>query len=320
MDKISETREFLKNIGMPKQQQADICCYVILAMAGIKPEMPWNEATNEWIRIHDIIQFANTYYGTSYAENSRETFRKQALHRFRTAALVEDNGKATNSPNYRYRLTDETLQLIRNLDTNEWNKHLKLFLTYHEKLVDIYASKKKMTMMPVKINGDDFSFSAGKHNELQKAIIEDFAPRFAPNAECLYVGDTIEKDLVKNVEKLLELGFEITLHDKMPDVVLYREDKNWIYFVESVTSVGPMDPKRILEIEELTKNVSAGKIYVTAFLDFKTYKKFAEELAWETEVWIAEMPEHMIHLNGDRFMGPRSVSYTHLTLPTILLV
>lgn len=305
MDKISETREFLKNIGMPKQQQADICCYVILAMAGIKPEMPWNEATNEWIRIHDIIQFANTYYGTSYAENSRETFRKQALHRFRTAALVEDNGKATNSPNYRYRLTDETLQLIRNLDTNEWNKHLKLFLTYHEKLVDIYASKKKMTMMPVKINGDDFSFSAGKHNELQKAIIEDFAPRFAPNAECLYVGDTIEKNLVKNVEKLLELGFEITLHDKMPDVVLYREDKNWIYFVESVTSVGPMDPKRILEIEELTKNVSAGKIYVTAFLDFKTYKKFAEELAWETEVWIAEMPEHMIHLNGDRFMGPR---------------
>ena len=305
MDKISETREFLKNIGMPKQQQADICCYVILAMAGIKPEMPWNEATNEWIRIHDIIKFANTYYGTSYAENSRETFRKQALHRFRTAALVEDNGKATNSPNYRYRLTDETLQLIRNLDTNEWNKHLKLFLTYHEKLVDIYASKKKMTMMPVKINGDDFSFSAGKHNELQKAIIEDFAPRFAPNAECLYVGDTIEKDLVKNVEKLLELGFEITLHDKMPDVVLYREDKNWIYFVESVTSVGPMDPKRILEIEELTKNVSAGKIYVTAFLDFKTYKKFAEELAWETEVWIAEMPEHMIHLNGDRFMGPR---------------
>ena len=305
MDKISETREFLKNIGMPKQQQADICCYVILAMAGIKPEMPWNEATNEWIRIHDIIQFANTYYGTSYAENSRETFRKQALHRFRTAALVEDNGKATNSPNYRYRLTDETLQLIRNLDTNEWNKHLKLFLTYHEKLVDIYASKKKMSMMPVKINGDDFSFSAGKHNELQKAIIEDFAPRFAPNAECLYVGDTIEKDLVKNVEKLLELGFEITLHDKMPDVVLYREDKNWIYFVESVTSVGPMDHKRILEIEELTKNVSAGKIYVTALLDFKTYKKFAEELAWETEVWIAEMPEHMIHLNGDRFMGPR---------------
>ena len=305
MDKIEETREFLKKVGMPKAQQADICCYVILAMAGIKLNMSWSEATNEWIRIHDIIQFANIYYGATYAENSRETFRKQALHRFRTAALVEDNGKATNSPNYRYRLTDETLQMLKAVGTKQEQTELTRFLAFHEKPMDIYASKKKMTMMPVKINGLDFSFSAGKHNELQKAIIEEFAPRFAPNSECLYVGDTIEKDLVKNVDKLEKLGFEITLHDKMPDVVLYREDKDWIYFVESVTSVGPMDPKRILEIEEMTKDVKAGKVYVTAFLDFKTYKRFSEDLAWETEVWIAEMPDHMIHLNGDRFMGPR---------------
>ena len=274
MDKIEETRDFLKRIGMPKAQQADICCYVILAMAGIKPDMQWKEATNEWIRIHDIIQFANSYYGTTYAENSRETFRKQALHHFRTAALVEDNGKATNSPNYRYRLTEETLQMLRVRDTIEWQPSLRRFLHYHQSLIEMYASKKKMSMMPVQINGQDFSFSPGKHNELQKAIIEEFAPRFAPNSECLYVGDTIEKDLVKNVEKLTELGFEITLHDKMPDVVLYREDKDWLYFVESVTSVGPMDPKRILEITEMTKDVAAVRIFVTAFLDFKTYKRF----------------------------------------------
>ena len=136
-------------------------------------------------------------------------------------------------------------------------------------------------------------------------ILEEFAPRFAPNSECLYVGDTIEKDLVKNADKLRELGFEITLHDKMPDVVLYREEKNWIYFVETVTSVGPIDPKRILEITELTRDVTAGKIYVTAFWDFGTYKKFSETLAWETEVWIAQAPDHMIHLNGDKFLGPR---------------
>lgn len=305
MDKIEETRDFLDHIGMPKAQQADICCYVILAMAGIKPDMQWKEATNEWIRIHDIIQFANSYYGTTYAENSRETFRKQALHHFRTAALVEDNGKATNSPNYRYRLTKETFQLLRVRDTIEWEVSLRRFQHYHPSLVETYASKRKMIMMPVKINGQDFSFSPGKHNELQKAIIEEFAPRFAPDSECLYVGDTIEKDLVKNVEKLTKLGFEITLHDKMPDVVLYREDKDWLYFVESVTSVGPMDPKRILEITEMTKDVTAGEIFVTAFPDFKTYKKFSEKLAWETEVWIAEMPEHMIHLDGDKFLGPR---------------
>ncbi|MCM1408122.1 MAG: restriction endonuclease [Treponema brennaborense] len=305
MEKIDDVRELLKILGMPKAQQADICCYVLLAMAGIKLDTKWADAKNEWIRIHDIIQFANSNYGSTYAENSRETFRKQALHHFRNAALVEDNGKATNSPNYRYRLTEETLQIIRTFQTSEWQKSISQFLKYHEKLVDIYASKKKMTMMPVRINGADFQFSTGKHNELQKAIIEEFAPRFASNSECLYVGDTIEKDLVKNVGKLTELGFEITLHDKMPDVVLYREDRNWIYFVESVTSVGPMDSKRILELTKMTKNVTAGKIFVTAFLDFKTYKRFSEDLAWETEVWIAEMPEHMIHLNGDKFLGPR---------------
>ena len=305
MPKIDEARDFLASIGMPKAQQADICALSLLAMAGIKPDDDWENATNEWIRIHDIIAFSNKYYGTTYAENSRETFRKQAMHRFRTAALIEDNGKATNSPNYRYRITDETLSVLKAWGGSNAEKQMNRFLAYHDKLVDIYASKKKMTMMPVKINGADFQFSVGKHNELQKAIIEEFAPRFAPGSECLYVGDTIEKDLVKNVEKLKGLGFEITLHDKMPDVVLYREDEDWIYFVESVTSVGPMDPKRIIEITEMTQKVKSGKIFVTAFLDFATYKKFADSLVWETEVWIADMPDHMIHLNGDRFLGPR---------------
>ena len=305
MDKIEEAREILKFVGMPKAQQTDICCYVLLAMAGIEPGMPWRDATNNWIRIHDIIQFTNLNYGTTYAENSRETFRKKALHNFRIVALVEDNGKATNSPNYSYRLTNETLDLLKNYQSTRWKEISSRYMLYHEKLIDVYASKKKMTMMPVRINGNNFKFSSGKHNELQKAIIEDFAPRFAENSVCLYVGDTIEKDLVKNIDKLKELGFEITLHDKMPDVVLYREDKKWIYFIEAVTSVGPMNPKRILELTEMTKGVTAGKIFVTAFPDIKTYKKFVEKLAWDTEVWIAEMPEHMIHLNGDKFMGPR---------------
>ena len=115
----------------------------------------------------------------------------------------------------------------------------------------------------------------------------------------------IEKDLVKKEGKLSELGFTITLHDKIPDLVFYSEEKNWLYFIESVTSVGPMEPKRIKEIEEMTTGVPAGKIYVTAVLDFKTFKKFSEMLAWETEVWISDMPDHMIHLNGDKFLGPR---------------
>lgn len=302
MDKITKAKQILKAIGLPDRQQSDLCALSLLALACIRKSSAWSSATNEWIRIHDIIAFVNKNYGTKYAENSRETFRKQALHHFRTAAIVEDNGMATNSPNYRWRLTDEFVAVLQ---VNAKASSLAEFNSKHERLIDIYASKKRMKMMPVRINGIDFNFSTGKHNELQKAIIEQFAPRFAPGCECLYVGDTTEKDLVKNVERLSELGFTITLHDKMPDVVLYREDKNWIYFIESVTSVGPMNPKRIVEIKSMTENVSAGMIFVTAFLDFKTYKRFSEQLAWETEVWIAEMPDHMIHLNGDKFMGPR---------------
>jgi len=182
---------------------------------------------------------------------------------------------------------------------------LKMFGETHQSLVELYASKKEMTKMPVCINGEELMFSTGKHNELQKAIIEEFAPRFAPYSACLYVGDTAEKSLYKNSEVLQRLGFSITLHDKMPDIVLYRQEKEWLYFIEAVTSVGAIDAKRIIEIEAMTKQVKAGKIYVTAFLDFKTFKTFSESLAWETEVWIADIPNHMIHMNGDKFMGPR---------------
>lgn len=310
MDKLDWAKRLLEQLDMPARQQNTLCCLALLAMAKLRKDTPCSQATNDWVRIHDIITFIGKNYGVIYAENSRETFRKQAMHPFRTAALIEDNGKATNSPNYRYRITGEFLKVIQDTDEKEGrlceeNVSLSHFLMRHDSLSAIYASRKRMRKMPVKINNKDFTFSPGKHNRLQKAIIEEFAPRFAPGSECLYVGDTIQKDMVKDIDKLSQLGFEITLHDKMPDVILYREDKDWIYFVESVTSVGPMDPKRIVEIESMTSKVTAGKIYVTAFLDFQTFKKFSGQLAWETEVWIAAMPDHMIHLNGDKFLGPR---------------
>lgn len=305
MNKKEETKKLLKFLGMPEQQQTDIAVYSLLTLAGLKEESKWKSATNEWIRIHDVLEFTSKFYNKTYAENTRETIRKQCMHQFREGALIEDNGKATNSPNYRYRLTDETLALIQSYKTSKWKNNYNKFFIAHESLVKKYSSKKKMEMMPVKINNSNLHFSPGKHNALQRAIIEQFAPRFAPNCECLYVGDTIKKDLIKNKSKLKELGFEITLHDKMPDVVLYKKDTDWLYFIEAVTSVGPMDYKRINEINSMTKSVKSGKIYVTAFPDFVTYKKFSNLLAWETEVWIAEMPDHMIHLNGDKFLGPR---------------
>lgn len=303
MNNIEKMKRILAALEVPEKEQNELCCCVLLVMGKIYPKSQWKFAKNEWLRIHDLMSFINMFYReTPYAENTRETVRKNALHHFRTAAFVEDNGAATNSPNYRYRLTEEFLEVLKNEGSVKSVQH---FLKKHESLKQIYASKRERQKQPVKINGVEFLFSPGKHNLLQKAIVEDFRARFAPKSSCLYIGDTTEKDLVKDIAKLRSLGFEITLHDKMPDVVLYDEKKDWIFFVEAVTSVGPMDPKRIIELTDLTKNVKSGKIFVTAFLDFSTYKKFSADLAWDTEVWIAEMPEHMIHLNGDRFLGPR---------------
>ena len=305
MEKIKTAKQILKELGVTEKQQNDLSCNVLLALANIKEDSQWADAKNSWIRIHDIISYLSENYNINYAENSRETIRKQVLHHFNNAAFIENNNKSTNSPNYKYRLTHEFLELIRTYSTKSWDLTKKNFLENHKTLVEKYTTKRELTKIPVVINNENLTFSKGEHNQLQKLIIEEFGPRFAPGAECLYVGDTIKKDLVKENKKLEELGLRITTNDKMPDVILYLEDKRWLYFIEAVTSVGPMDYKRIEEIKELTKNVEVGIIYVTAFLDFKTYKKFSEKLAWDTEVWIANSPEHMIHLNGDRFLGPR---------------
>ena len=174
MKRIEEARDILKELQVPVKQQSDMCCYVLLAMAQINKKQAWSEATNNWIRIHDIIGYIKEQYDVEYAENSRETIRKQALHHYRNAALIEDNGKATNSPNYRYRLTDEMLAVIQTYGTVWWQTEKEAFLSNHESLVSQYSSKRELRKMPVRINGIDFTFSPGKHNQLQKAIILHF--------------------------------------------------------------------------------------------------------------------------------------------------
>ncbi len=309
MTRKQEARNVLKSLGMPTRQQSDICCLSLLALLSLSPSTPWSAATNEWWRIHDLLVFLRANYrGAKYAENSRETFRKEAMHHFRTAALVEDNGVATNSPNYRYRVTAEALSLLQSYGGPLWEVKLAAFRAVHKSLKEVYESKKRVRRVPVRVDGVDYALSTGGHNQLQKAVIEEFAPRFAPGSKCLYLGDTVNRDLIKDVDGLRSLGFEITLHDKMPDVVLYRADRKWIYFIECVTTVGPMSAARLLEIKRMTSAATAGKVFITAFLDLKTYKKFCDQIAWETDVWIAENPDHMIHLNGDRFMGPHTTA------------
>lgn len=290
---------------MPVKQQADLCAYSLLALANINENDNWQSATNEFMRIHDVLQFTGSSYGVVYAENSRETFRKQAMHPFRIAAIIEDNGKATNSPLYRYRITNETLELIQSFDSPNWNEKLSGFQSHHKTLKELYTNRRKLEQIPITVNSEVFTLSTGSHNELQKAILDEFASRFAQGSIVLYIGDTRHKNLFKDTEYLSRLSVLLTDHDKLPDVIIYDPKKDWIYFIEAVTSVGPISCKRLMEIAEITKECKSEKIYVTAFPDIQTYKKFATELAWETEVWISEVPDHMIHLNGDKFLGPR---------------
>ena len=147
--------------------------------------------------------------------------------------------------------------------------------------------------------------SPGKHNEVQAAVVHEFAPRFSKSSQVIYLGDTANKDLYIDKDALKSLGIPIDEHSKLPDVVIYDLSRNWLFLIEAVTSHGPVSPKRLIELEDFLKNCKAGKIYVSAFPDFSEFKKHSANIAWETEVWVVESPDHMIHFNGDRFMGPR---------------
>jgi hypothetical protein len=309
MGKLEEAKGILSAIGMPKEQTNDRSAYVLLALAGVREDMPWSKATVASMRIVDTMNFMAANFQKIYKPNTRETIRKDTMHQFVEGAVVQKNvdslNRPTNSPNFSYCLTDEMLALIKTYGTNKWQKTLQEFIAEKGTLIDKYSQQRDYMRVPVIVNGQEFSFSPGGHNELQKAIIEEFAAYFAKGTEVLYIGDTEKKDLIKNREKLSLLGVEVTDHDKLPDVILYMEKHDWLYFIEAVTSVGAVSAKRRHEIERMTAGCKSGKIYVTAFPDKKTYKKFVDELAWETEVWIAETPQHLIHLNGDKFIGPR---------------
>ena len=158
MDNLDSAKEILKAIEMPERQQNDTSAYTLLALANIHQGTEWRQSTNNWIRIHDIIRFININYDVQYAENTRENIRKNVIHQFRDAAIVEDNSKSTNSPNYRYKLTDEFLKLIQTYDSPEWDDSLNEFLSEHESLIDIYSSKRELLKRPNAVKLRNFNF------------------------------------------------------------------------------------------------------------------------------------------------------------------
>jgi len=160
-------------------------------------------------------------------------------------------------------------------------------------------------MLPVQVApGKTIALSPGEHSELIRKIIEDFGGRFVPGGVLIYAGDTGDKWGYFDAPLLGELGVVVDAHGKMPDVVLHYPAKNWLVLVESVTSHGPVDGKRHEELARLFSGSTAGLVYVTAFPNRATMSRYLGEIAGETEVWVADSPSHLIHFNGERFLGP----------------
>lgn len=304
MNDIEVARSLLQELGLPSKLYNNMACYTFIAMTDMADRESWTEASNNWIGINGIIQYLQDHDLHFYAPNTRESIRKNVIKPWRDLALIESNNQPTNSGKMAYRFSNEVIELIRTYGTDEWRTALRYFHIYHPALVRGQAAERTVLNMNVRINGYDYQLSRGSHNQLQKAVAEVFKENFARSAEFIYLGDSTNREMYKNTELLDELGFDITL-DVLPDIVLYDREKRWLYFIECVTSVGPVSERRKSDIENITYGVHASNIYITAFPDLKTFKKFVGELAWETEVWIADMPAHMIHLNGDRFIGPR---------------
>lgn len=311
MSKLKEAQEILQAFGLPQAQYNEMSALTLLALCGVKENDNWSEATNYSLGVtKGIMSFVNDNYGKNYAPNTRETFRRQVMHQFVQARIADYNPDIpdlpVNSPRAHYALTSEALSVLKAYKTENWQKELEHFISIVGKLSDVYLKGRDLIQIPVTLaNGEVLMLSAGKHNEVQAAIIEQFAPRFANGGTLLYLGDTAKKDLYVEEEILKQLGIPIDQHSKLPDVVIYDGSRNWLFLIEAVTSHGPVSPKRIVELEALLKNCKVGKVYVTAFPDMTEFKKHSNAIAWETEVWLMEVPDHMIHFNGDRFMGPR---------------
>jgi adenine-specific DNA-methyltransferase len=307
--RIAEALNVLASIGLPRAQQNERSALCLLALLNLQPGKSWSQAESPLLGITPIMDWIKDHYARKYAPNTRETIRRQTMHQFVEAGLVlynpDDPSRAVNSPKTVYQIESECLALLMAVGTEEWDARLREYMADHDALVARYAREREHNLVPVSIGVDQqIALTPGEHNELIRDIIQDFAPRFAPGSILVYVGDTGDKWSYFDAELLSSLGVKVDSHGKMPDVVLHYTAKNWLLLVESVTSHGPVDGKRHLELADLFSDSHAGLVYVTAFPNRGVMGRYIAEIAWETEVWVADAPSHLIHFNGERFLGP----------------
>ncbi len=260
---IAAASQILTSLGLPRAQQNERSALCLLALIDLKPGMPWSKAENPLMGITPIMDWAREHYDKDYAPNTRETVRRQTMHQFVEAGMALYNpdqpDRPVNSPKAAYRIEPAALALLRTFGTDAWRNKLVEYLATRETLSARYAKERTQTLIPVEIApGQKISLSSGEHSDLIRAVIEDFAPRFAPGSILVYAGDTGDKWGYFDAALMAKLNVSVDAHGKMPDVVLHFPAKNWLLLIESVTSHGPVDGKRHGELEKLFSGSSAG--------------------------------------------------------------
>jgi hypothetical protein len=306
---VSEALRILQALKVPREQQNDRSALTLLALLGMTPRRRWTDAEAPMLGITEMMNHFEKHFGRKYAPNTRETVRRFTVHQFVQLGLVlanpDDPGRPVNSPDNRYQIAPTLLKLVREYRSPSWDESLKSFVNSAEALRRLQPKEREMALIPVTLpDGRQLKLTAGGQNELVKKIVEEFCPRFTPGGVLVYVGDTGNKQRHVEAGYLQRLGLTMDEHGKIPDVVVHLPKKNWLILIEAVTSHGPIGLKRHNELRALFKGAKAGLVFVTAFLTRRAMTKYLSEIAWETEVWIAEAPSHIIHFNGERFLGP----------------
>lgn len=307
--KIEEAIEILKALGMPRGQQNDRSALTLLALLDVKPFDSWQDASRPLMGITSIMQYAHEHYGRSYAPNTRETFRRQTIHQLMQAGIAaynpDDPNRPVNSPKTCYQVTESAFEVIIAFRTDRWDTSIEAYLNRHQTLVRRWEMERELQKVPVKLpQGEEIALSPGPHSELIGSLITNFGSRFAPGAEVIYIGDTEHKTAYFDSERLRSLGVKVDLRGKMPDLILYHSDRDWLMLIEAVTSHGPVDSKRHDELAKLFSGVTSGLVFVSGFPDRSVMARYLSAISWETEVWCADAPDHLIHFDGESFLGP----------------
>ena len=253
MKKIEQTWVILEALGIPlaglTARRKERIAKVFLAVGGLTPSMQWNEIqdndTPRQMLSREIIAFVNAHWGEKIADSSYDDIRRKDLVLPVEALIILKSAKNphanTNDGTRGFAINPKAAAVIRTFGTAQWDAAIAAFLQGRTTLAQELAQTRNLARVAVQIdNGVSLTFSAGKHNELQKQIIENFLAIFGHSAEVLYVGDTENKNLFCNQAQLKKLQFFELVHDKLPDVIAYSASKNWLFLIEAVTTANPI--------------------------------------------------------------------------------